>query len=329
MGARVEPPLCRATGQPNNGDVLLAEPCAVGVAEDLPLPIRTVLIEQFNARPNDQPMCREPLARVSNLQDGAAINALDFPEVRALPGFWFDRPIELLKFKADRWALSSGDSLCVASPTSNGSFDVRCAGPDAAVLVLVAVTEIFRASGWLTVHASGYQSRNRFTTLCLGRSGAGKSVRAVLAAGRGNRFVGEDRVWLRASDMAVVCCDRRVRLLPRGAAVVPSLPSEGVNTDPDGKLRFPIDLLGLEPAVPAVLDEWEVLLGELLQDPLKSHGEERKRDRQLLLSKAAWEAFGVPFLPAAKAHTARAIHQLMKIPAKVWWRTAEGKFRRV
>lgn len=296
----------------------------------LPAQLTALLDDHFNAWQGDAALPQEPLASVG-LLDAHAVQALqDMAEVtvHALPGAWPGPPVHRLVLTSSHWALRCADSVCWVTPGQGARHALRCWGPDAAMPLLLALTELFRADGWLTVHASAYQTDLGHTHVCLGRSGAGKSVRVLAQVAAGARFIGEDRLWLRASDMTVVPRDRRVRLLPRGAGVLPGLPLDRATRDADGKWRLPLDLLGLAPAQPGPLHALDVLLGQRDGDPLYPAAGTGAASRHLTVLQAVWEALGTPFLAAAQAHTSAVVQRLMKRPAHVWWRTPAGVMQR-
>ncbi len=303
-------------------------PWAVHADARLPEALHQMLGEHFAAWCPPALPGGVPLAVLSPLEAGDAHSAAaagDAAGAQQLPIGWEGMPVRVARTGEHSWCLQAGHSSCHLALRGDGPAQVRCGGPQAAALACVALTEVFRCAGWITLHAAGHATAQGRLRLSLGRSGAGKSWRALASARAGAAFVAEDRTWLREADQLLVPRDRRVRLLPDAAAhwLSPAQRAACVQ-DRDGKLRLPLELLGLRPAAPAPVAELEVLLGACPGDPLDLPPPERDTQRRLRVLQALWEAAGVPFTPPARAVTARAVQRLAVLPVTLWWRDADG-----
>ena len=184
---------------------------------------------------------------------------------------------------------------------------VRYHGPHGLLLASLGTTEICRASGWMTVHAAAYVTQEGRCRLVLGRSGAGKSTRVIHAVLQGASFLGEDRVWLRGSDLQLMPRDDAIRLLPDACARLGLRQSLLQCRDPDGKVRISLATLGIAAARPRAVDDIELLVergGEVA-------GETEGR---LQLLQALWEAIGRPFMPQARPACEAAVSRLLSTP---------------
>lgn len=173
-------------------------------------------------------------------------------------------------------------------------------GANARVAVYTALCEIFRASGWFSIHASAVVDARYFTGahMFLGRSGAGKSFTVLRAIAAGAQPIGEDRVWFSVQDQRLAARDDSVRVNPDAFKQFAWLDRARSSLDADGKHKIMFEHLGTAAAAPAPLHSFSILR-------LSNH------PTALEMAAHLWEALGIPFSEPGKVMTERAIVSLM------------------
>lgn len=217
-----------------------------------------------------------------------------------------------------------GTGLCRVTVLKGPRARVTAVGSPTAQLMWVALVEAYRVSGWLTVHGAAVVTDSGDYTLSLGRSGAGKSCLALQRGLAGSRFLGDDRIWLRATDGLMMARDRRVRLWgPMVDRIAPGR-SGCFRLDDDGKHACSTAALGLETAPAGRVRRLEVLLGHRPGLPAGPAAAEGPAGRRLQVLQALWEALGTPFIPQAQQITQAAVQRLSGLPARLLARDGDG-----
>lgn len=205
-----------------------------------------------------------------------------------------------LEQRADEYLLEGADGGCRFSMPSSGLVQVLFWGARPHVPVYTALSEIFRASGWISVHASGIVTDGPLpgAHMHLGRSGAGKSFKLLECIAGGAQPIGEDRIWLCADDFRVAARDDAIRINDDGFSHFGWLSREAATTDHDGKYRIRYEALEVVPALPSPLVSYAILGREPVRSPI---------DRAAIL----WEAVGLPFTPQGRTVAAKVVNRLM------------------
>jgi hypothetical protein len=189
---------------------------------------------------------------------------------------------------------------CRFSLSSSLPVDVRFWGDRPQVAVYTALSEIFRAKGWLSIHASGvvWDELDAKAHLYLGRSGAGKSFQLLKSIAEGARPIGEDRIWLGAADLRVAARDDSIRIKDDGFAMFRWLDRHRATIDPDGKYRIRYRDLQVVPALPCFLAAYSILGAQKVWTPIE-------------VAAVLWEAVGLPFTPESRSVVAAVVTQLI------------------
>lgn len=165
--------------------------------------------------------------------------------------------------------------------------------------LMLALTEIHRAGGWLPLHATVVAHDNNAVAI-VGQSGAGKSTAALRLAGLGLAVLSEDRAWWHAASGLTTGLDRHFRAFDDSVErFAPTLWPQVAASPRDGKGKV---MLPLPQQKPAVLKRVFMLRPQAAA-PLT--GPERVR--------AAWEATGIPLTDTAKAQTMRGLQQILPL----------------
>lgn len=180
-------------------------------------------------------------------------------------------------------------------------------GDDPRLALWVALIEVFRAAGWLCLHASAAVDANGVAYLTLGRSGAGKSCRLIERMAKGGQPLAEDRVWLGVADLTLVARDEHVRLHANALDLFECVDRRLALRDSDGKWRLPWQALGQKPAMPAAAQRLEVVLAP----------SQAVFDHRMTVAQAIWESVGLPFTSQARAQVQRGVAQLLSLPMVV------------
>jgi hypothetical protein len=194
-----------------------------------------------------------------------------------------------------------GDGGCDARQQAGGSWRLGYWGEEPRVALYTAVTEAFRANGWLSVHASAsvnLRDGPPLAHLSLGASGAGKSFQLLHDVGSGRSPLGEDRVWIQADGLVAMARDAAVRVRPDAFEHFTWLRAADAVRHPDGKFAVSYERLGVVPAPPT-----RIVAVSVPRACTPSHS--------LAAAQAAWQAVGLPFTAAGRRHATRAVAALV------------------
>lgn len=160
-------------------------------------------------------------------------------------------------------------------------------------LLLLAFTEVQRAAGLLSLHAS-VLSRDGQTVAISGPSGAGKSTAALRLLGRGWQLVAEDWAWLDPATLRLVGWDSGLRLRPESLE----------RFAPELIAGAPTDVHGKRVLSPPRLTGEQTLTGLYFLSATPSAS-------RLELVRAVWGMVGAPLTPAARQATQAGVNRLM------------------
>lgn len=243
----------------------------------------------------------------------AHVHRAPSPEAPAPTG-----PVRTTEFDGEQLAcFAAGDALCLRGAdggycrfelaTATEPAHLWVGGPRPNRPLYLAMSEVLRERGWLSVHASGVVAagRDEGATLFLGESGAGKSFRLLAELERGARALADDRVWLRAQDLLVAPRDVSMRVLPDAFDRYAALAGTAPTRDPDGKFRITFAALGVKTTRPTPLRE-VVLLRRRHRVGGRPDALGRLDHVRLL-----WDGMGIPITEAARRYQAGAIARMM------------------
>lgn len=162
-------------------------------------------------------------------------------------------------------------------------------------VVMLAMTELHRAGGWLPLHASVVAREGRAVAIS-GVSGAGKSTALLRLMAEGFEVVAEDRAFWHAASGQVVGLDRFLRAFRDSLErFAPQWLEQPLGRDIKGKWMLPL------PESRSAALQRVLLLGHAPElDPISR-------------VRAAWEMTGTPLTATARAEAQRGVSRLMPL----------------
>ncbi|WP_407570563.1 hypothetical protein [Deinococcus altitudinis] len=174
-------------------------------------------------------------------------------------------------------------------------------GQVSAAVLLLAFSEVQRATGLLPLHASVLHRAGQSIAVS-GPSGAGKSTAALRLLGLGWQLVAEDWAWLDPHTLRLTGWDSGLRLRPESLELFAPQLLESAPTDAHGKkVLSPPRLTGVQ-----TLNALYFLLPQISADaPLPALPPQLERVRSV------WGMVGAPLTPAARRATQTGVNRLL------------------